>query len=404
MEIAIFSEDFTPYTPSSPIGDYSASLAREFVRLGHGVSLFMPMPRHLDLGRHSLARRLISHTIECNQQDYECIRYDGRTTSGVQAYIVETEGLSNRHGDDHDLKNGLQVFVLGAREILKNLGLKLDWCLTPSAEIAAHLALLKESAGPKSTKMMYLDCEPQGRSSAVSKSLRLADAVVATNLRGDQTSRQKPNDELAQMITAGKATVLPLPAPTADRLDPAEKISSKMTFQIRHGLPVRPNVPVVLFSDRVTSEAPQALRSFLKSDVQAIALKGEDSSLKSLALKYPDRLVLIDRETEADALASADGYVVGNDSSLACMALANGTIPIGGPGIAGDVVDLEPSCHSGSGILLGDLSLPSLKSGLERLTTAYAHEADFRALCSRVQGYVVTWPAVAKYYIQLMTS
>ena len=401
MEIAIISEEFTPYTPSSRRGAYLASLSSEFVRLGHNVSLFLPMPEGLDVSRHSLARRLVSLSVTCGKETYDCTRYDGLTTSGVRAYLLEIDGITFGKNKSANRDDRSTIFSMGVAEILMALKLSPDWCVVVGAELTTSFDILKREPYALRAKHMYLDLDSEPVTPSLGETLNLADSVVIADSHKKSGVLSDSNHSFGEMIADGRATVIPMPAPAHDVLRAEEKISHKTTFQMRFGLPVRKNVPVVLFCDCVASETPDVLRSFLRSDVQAIAVKGNER-LTRLAEKYPDRLALIESANEHDAMASADACVVGNDATLASLALTSGTIPIGGPGISSDIVDLEPSCQSGSGILVGDLGAQSLLVGLGRLATACSHESDFRALSARLPSYVPSWSEVANYYLQLM--
>jgi hypothetical protein len=184
----------------------------------------------------------------------------------------------------------------------------------------------------------------------------------------------------------------------------SDKASAKAALQASVGLPVRVDLPLVLFAEPPGPRALEALSVFLRGDVQAVvATAGAEPQIDALVERYPDRLArLPGDEVTGAALLAADGCAVTGDPSLTVRALSRGAVPVTTPDSAEGVVDLEPSLASGSALIATDDSPRALAEALARLAAAFRAGSPFADLTERLPRYAMTWQRASQLCEQLI--
>ncbi len=396
MRIGIVATELSPFIESTPRSADIASLASAFTSLGHDVFAIIPMTTSIDANAHSLARRLTPFSFEMDGQSIRCGRYDGRTSSGINVHLLEIEGFPY----DTSTQDA-EAFYRAATSFLCSLSDPIDWCFSWDEKSTLLPSLFREIAPASSaTAHMLIVSSLEDNSAAMAKGFAAADCAIIYGEDQVTGAVSKENKPLADMISKGHAVTVSRPSPAGKPLSPGEKASAKATFQMQSNLPVRDDVPLVLF----TETDKDTLKSFLTEDVQAVCARA-DTGLTSLAERYPDRLAVVpDTGTWEEMLEPVDACLAGDNTHLALQALCRGTVPIISLGSAAGIVDLEPSCGSGSGILVENGSTPSMVAGLKRFVSAYKTGSAFKALIARLPGYVTTWPTAARQYLDLMAE
>ncbi len=397
MKIAIIATELSPFSDQTTNATEAACLAGAFLSLGHDVRVIIPLPNDIDLNVHALARRLTRITFQIGGVEHSCARYDGRTSSGVTVHLLEiAEGSSVS-----DQAPDQEAFCHASTAFLRSLNEPIDWCFSWGHETSLVASLAAESTTSTARMSHFLFLPSIKDSDPMPEVVSAADRVVVFDGNVLERAVQLQNEQLIESLASGRITALARPITCGEPRTFSDKVSAKAAFQLRNDLPVRTDVPLVLFMDIENDTNDHALRSFIRGDVQAVCPKG-DVDLTKLAERYPDRLSLIPFDSYDDALLAADACVLGKRSHLAMNALSNGTVPIVRAAGAGGIVDLEPSCESGSAIVVDDSSEKSLEEGLGRFVSAFRNGPVYRSLVTRLPGYVVSWSDAAQHYLQLM--
>ncbi|MCP4606434.1 MAG: hypothetical protein GY847_38995 [Proteobacteria bacterium] len=400
MRIGIVATELSPFIESTLKSADIASLASAFTSLGHDVFAIIPMTANIDVNAHSLARRLTPISFEMNDQSIRCARYDGRTPSGINVHLLEVEGFPY-----DTTTQSTEAFCRAAACFLCSLSDPFDWCFSWDEETSLLPSLFRELAPASSkTAHMLIVSSLEDSSTTMTKGFAAADCAIIYGRDCETGAISKANKPLADMISQGRAVTVSRPGPTGKPLTLNEKASAKATFQMQSHLPVRDDVPLVLFTETNDKTFPDTLKSFLTEDVQAVCRR-TGTTLTSLAERYPDRLAIVP-ETEAweKMLEPVDACLAVDDVHLALQALSNSTVPITDLSSAAGIVDLEPTRDSGSGILVESRSTQSMVTGLKRFVSAYRTGSAFKALAARLPGYVTTWPTAARQYLDLMAE
>ncbi|MCP4606976.1 MAG: hypothetical protein GY847_41770 [Proteobacteria bacterium] len=397
MHIGIVATELVPFIEETPGSVDVASLASAFISLEHEVCVVIPLTPSVDLNAHSLARRLTPIPMEMDDKSYNCIRYDGRTSSGVTVHFLEIEGLAFESGEP----KRIEEFNRAAAAFLGTFTEPIDLCISYDSEAWLVPSLVRETASQKDSTVHMLITPSLDNDTITFEKATAADRIVVFDQTSIDEAVSNGIEPLAGMISQDRVIGLQRPVDRCEPLTWEKKSSLKAAFQLGSELPVRSDVPLILFAETENPSFAEVLKSLLRQDVQAIC-RARRSELSELRERYPDRLALIRDDGPLEKiLAPADACVVGRDTRLAALALCLGTVPIAGPGSDTGIVDLEPSCQSGSGIVIEELSASALQSGLNRFTSAFGNNHGFRSLVTRLPQYTVTWRDAARHYLQL---
>jgi hypothetical protein len=254
---------------------------------------------------------------------------------------------------------------------------------------------------------MSFGAELAGFSAAARRLPQLAETVLIANLQEVQDNAVALVPDADRMIVS-RSGMFPAGTESVDRTVAIshavvaealkDKPSQKTAFQMKVGFDVRSDALLTLFCD-FTAEA---LAAHLAGDVQAVVL---DDRTDCLVLKerYPDRLKTISKAEILPTLWACDACVLGDDQGMIPECLTRGTIPVVSSALKDDVVDLESTLASGTGIVFAASQDPThLIGGLSRLTAAFHRKDAFKALVLRLPGYAMTWNRVAAYTVALI--
>ncbi len=400
MQISIITTGFSPFWDSTTQAKERAFLADALVSLGHTVRVVVPLPKGLALDTYSLARRLNPIQSELNGNALKAIRYDGRTSSGVESHLLEIEGPA--FDGQQDSSHYAEAFCHLAISCLDSLSEPIDCCLSFESALLFPMCAKKNPLGLSKTIQMLVVDTLEIDPAMLAQGVEAADRIIIAGRNLAEEACTKGIGPLEQRLAQGSAFTLQKPCQPGDSVSSKDKATAKTTFQADSTLEVRSDVPLVLFTNSQDAPFDETLKHFLEGDVQAVCA-GSSDELKNLAEQYPDRLCLApSSESLQPLLAAADGCVVGQDPDMTAMALSNGTVPIAGPGASSELVDLEPSCESGSGIIVADLTTKALAEGLGRFLAAFHQGPDFLSLTKRLPEYVPSWSKTAQHYIQLI--
>jgi hypothetical protein len=406
MRIVLVAPEFEPFTGLSERGADIGQLAGALVAEGHEVRAVVPWPKGADTAVHSLARRLMPVRLDADGETLSWTRHDGRTVSGVGVDLLELDRPWFQAGAVADIRFW-PAFSRAAVEILSSLSTPLSFVMCFDAETSMFLTLAKEgppslSQCPQALTVTRRGGEPRD----LDAGLLVADRVaVAGRSLADRAVAERI-EPLASMILDGRAVVMPLAAPPHARPAAVSKIDAKAAYAARHGLAIRPDVPLVAFVETGTPLARDLLARILRADVQVAWRSSEaDASVAALAERYPDRLAIVAADEPLPLmLLAADSCVVLHDPRLVPFALAEGAVPLVAPECAGDAVDLEPSLESGSAVVLAGRSAEAAWEGLGRLLSAFKAGAAFRATQERIGGYAATAREVARRHVAMMSE
>lgn len=370
MHIVFICSEFSPYVEKSSLANDTVHLAKALKQSGHQVSVLLPSITDVDLKAHSLARRLSPVKVSVGDVEISGTRFDGRTADGIAVNLLDI-------AMDATAAAGIEAAAIQC---------------AMTASLAASFAEVPDVCISFGRRL-------SGFSAAARQLPALAETVLIAHL-GDVEG-----DALFPIPGADRVIVERAPSLGRDPIDtncfvkispaaPAiwvgDKPSEKTAFQMKAGLKVRSDIPLAVFFNF----SKDALAAYLSADVQGIIFE-DRRDCDGLKERYPDRLTVVSLSESAVALRAADACVCGDDALLVPKCLISGTVPVVTAAVKEDVVDLETSLESGTGIVVSTLDAPHLSDGLSRLTAAFQNRAAFQSLVRRLPGYAVTWPRVA---------
>ena len=458
VEIVFITPEVAPYSRESHVGDVAGALPKALRGLGHQVSVISPRYGMIDPGAHSLAKRL--STVDLELADAEPVKfelYDGRTTGGVDVtFLGHADLISERPMPDSAEPRMLTLFAraavehLAARsgqtEVLQGYGL-----------LGALALLLGEQVLPEARRILALQGQEQelvldaelvaglGLPEAVQQALsahsgKLLSAAIASAHRVvlgsrrflaglTESAEQPPSDGLGSTLAQSldKLTGIgdgldasiwnPLIDPhIGSRFDPVDlagKERCKGKAQHDLGLPVRPDVPLLVAVPDTNGNpagAPLGViaAELLQNDLQLIVVcedNGARPMLSELADEFDDRLRMVTAagpEQRHRLIAAADILLIGpeaddNDDTHLC-AQRYGALPVVGGGAADTVVDCDAKLQTGSGFVYGEQTEAAFLAAARRSVAAYSQRDAFEALRRRVMRLDTSWERSARSY------
>jgi len=451
VEILFIAPEIVPYSHSGEVGEVCAALPKALRSVGHKVTVVSPLWAGVDATARSLARRLSGVEVQLGSEKLSCTLFDGRTTGGVDLVFVSQPELFGSAAAGDESPAGLRAalgFAQAASAVAANR--------SPTPEVihangffAAAALPLCATALPSATRVLSLyDVAARGALDGATRALvpaslqELAGGAQASLLRmgvdgaqrvvarspGEAARLLEQNDGALGPTLAGKLTGIAngLDAarwnPTTDALlpvrfdamSPGGKARCKDALQLERGLPIRPELPVVVCP--VGSSKPavallcEALPGMLRNDVQVVVL-GEavegDAALEELRARYEDRLALlatVDERALHRSVAGADLLVVlehgGRAGDLHLVGQRLGALPIGprGTAIADGLVDCDASLSTGSGFLFEPGSASDLAATVQRACSAFMQGDAFVRLRTRVMRLDLSWERSARHF------
>ncbi len=367
MHIIIVADAIAPYQHLADISDESAGLAVAFKREGHQVACIAPFSSDINVGAHSLARRLSPIKVDVDGEVRACVRYDGRTSDGVEVYLIDGGEPTG------------PAFCKAACDVIASLPSLPDACI---------------AVGPGALRVIGTCRARASDEVAIPYIARISMEAVVSTVEASAADRVV---FASRALAGGNAEAIIIPSPGARLPAVEDKPSKKTGFQMSRGLPVRDDVPLVLVSDL----EEDALRKVLTLEIQVVAVDMASAAVSEIQKNYTDRLVTVGAAELPSALAAADAAVVGTDLVKAQTALASGALPVVDPTIASEVVSLEPSLETGSAIVAGPDG-DALRAGLGQLAGAFKKREAFTALAARLPDFAVTGERAVAHYVQLI--
>jgi hypothetical protein len=397
MRIAMVTRELAPFV-TKPEAHAAADLAAALVALGHEVHVVALLGPGVETEAHGLARRLRPLAVDGPEGPEAWQRFDGQTAGGVSLHLIApVAGDGEPAGRDHR-------FPQAAVELARSLGPGTTWCCSwgqacapvavagatggnPDGRVLRHLLVL--AATEEWSARLAADIEAYER------------VVLIGNAVADHW--QALNPVFRRLLDEGRLTVFPTPVRRAQAVPAAARAELKAALQLRHGLPVRADLPLAVITNGAAGVAG-LLHRILRQDVQ-VALAAGDGSPAPLAERYPDRLLIAAADLPRERLfAAADIAVIVGEPNAAIHAMSQGAVPVVGPGDTEGVVDLAPDLSSGSGAVAESTGAEALFEAFGRAIGAFRRGASFRALSERIQGYPPAWPQVASHFAQAMTE
>ncbi|MBW2278213.1 MAG: glycogen/starch synthase [Deltaproteobacteria bacterium] len=398
MRIVMAAAEIAPYVDTTGLGTDVAALSASLAARGHEVHVVTPLPSPEIAEAHSLARRLRPIKVSGRDRDRSFVRFDGRTSAGVEVHLLDSAEPNTDH--DYDFWD---AFGAAAVEVIDSLGSAGTWCVSWNVECASVPVRDREAAETAESHLFVVHRIDDSDLDRIDQALAAEDRALIAGRATADACRSRGFAALERMMVRGHACSTTTPVAAAGKVHRSDKASAKAALQATIGLPVRRDVPLVLFGEPPPTAITEALKRFLRGDVQAVVPLGGDPSIAGLLERYPDRLAQLpmDDPSSSDLLA-ADGCVVIIDPTLAARAMSHGAIPVTTADAAEGVVDLEPSLSSGSGFIAADGTARGLAEALSRLASSFQSGEPFAGLAERVPSYTTTWSDAAALCEQLI--
>jgi hypothetical protein len=327
------------------------------------------------------------------------MRYDGRTSAGVEVHLLDGNEADEDRGPDY-----WDAFCAAASEVIDSLGRSDVWCASWNAECASLPVRDREAASTEGSHLFIVQSCDHGTSADIEQALAASDRALIIGRAAAVACRRSGIAALERMLTRGHACNVATPVIDSAPVHRNDKASAKAALQAAVALPVRREVPLVLVAEAPKAIVAEALAQYLRGDVQAVVAPGGDTEhIPPLLERYPDRVArAASSEPSTSDLLAADGCVVVGDGALAARAMARGAVPVTTADCAEGVIDLEPSLSSGSGFVCNADTARSLAEALSRLAAAFQLGRPFSDLTERLPGYTTSWSDTSRICEQLI--
>jgi hypothetical protein len=399
MRIVMVAAEIAPFNATAGPGADVAALSASLASRGHEVHAVAPLPSPETAEAHSLARRLRPIRVSARDRDRSFVRYDGRTSAGVEVHLLDGNEADEDRGADY-----WDAFCAAASEVIDSLGRSDVWCASWNAECASLPVRDRDATATTGSHLFVIrSLDPAARES-VERALAASDRALIIGRAAEVACRRSGISALQRMLTRGHACSVATPVADSGPVHRSDKASAKAALQASVVLPVRRDVPLLLAPDPPSALVAEALAQYLRGDVQAVVAPGGESGLVDPLLeRYPDRVARLPRnEPSASDLLAADGCAVVGAGTPAARAMARGAVPVTTSGGAEGVIDLEPSLSSGSGFVASSDTARSLAEALSRLAAAFQLGRPFADLAERLPGYTTSWSDASRVCEQLI--
>lgn len=440
---------------STPHAHEVLTLAKVLRRADHAVDLVSPLFGQVDTKKLALARRLTKLEFELGGRPWACEIYTGRNPDGVEltfigneevllpAQALEAEGeqlaasragvfaaavveLVREHQRDFDV-----VHAHGWPGALALLRLRDELPQMPSV-LTIFDASEQGRFDRRDATWLGLEGEAEGDVNVLERGIRSADRVVTLSpnyahrlkREGEGMGLEEAVREAGDKLGSVRHGIDPaLWNPATDRHLPARfdpfdltgKEECKAEIQRNLALPVRSDVPLFVASGEIDSQGMELLATaageFLRNDVQLVVhLRGDGKLVavyEELWDEWPDRIQIKTGEDEEfrHVLIAASDFVVTPEleapgDNLQMLAQRYGGIPIAcrEGSFADEIVDVEASLQTGSGLLYDESTPNALLAALQRAAAAFANTKAFSALQSRVMRIDHSWERTIRLY------
>lgn len=383
MQILMLSSQYSPEAQKNQ-DELSWQLAGQFVKQGHDVRVITSGNFDLNQCETTLAQRLTPIAIEINNVTIDYTRFDTKTTSGIEVYILKAK-------NDVHCADAYTASALGkaAASLIGTVDFSPDFVIVWNNEFKLKPPL---SSCPQTIAAFTQFTNGDSLDSfgkCIVHGQPLASSIVSNS-----------SGPLALKISTGKASVFPLACDVAP-MDSLGKSSAKASLQTATGLPVLPNVP--LFYIRPGLAQPELitqhlLQRILSLDIQ-ILLHADSLNVANLAQTYPDRLcVLPQKIKEETIIAASDFCIQPNDIVQVAKSIAAFTIPVVPQGTTAAVLDLDPAMQSGNGLTFVS-SETSIEETIRKAAGMFNATSAFTALSKRLANEQISLDTLAKQIV-----
>jgi len=463
MHLFFITAELEPLNEESGIGQYVTQLGGSLNALGHRVTAVVPLRTPQIVDRFSFARRLSPLVIKLPQGDVSLFVFDGKLPNGIELRLLShPELFESRPSCTNDPDEPLRHAVLaraalqlaadeatqsGPIHIIQSFGL-------PGALAPVFASTMPQLQGSK-TVFCLDSMDAQGRChkdwieklglswddftadrfefygdlNVLKAGLVTADLLVFPGVdRGRQLAQSAAGLE-GVIRSRGTSVAGLLPGLDYARWNPATdahlplrfdaelqsgKRSCKAHLQNQLGLPVRPDVPLIVIAppfDSLGEAFAAILGRVLRAEVQIVAPRGLQPSLSAAIEKSLDRWPRSFARPELNEallhqlLGGADILLLdapsGWGAELLLAALRYGALPVvRHAGLAREVVvDLSGTLESGNGFVVHDQEgeLPQeLLAVLRRACATLRYGAPFEAALCRAMSLHCSWEHRAK--------
>jgi starch synthase len=454
VELLFITSEITPYSRSGEIGDVCAALPKALRGGGHKVTVISPLWPGIDATGRGLARRLSGVEVDVAGERFACTLHDGRTTGGVDLIFVghaEVFAAGITGGDARAQLRAALVFVQAAAQVAKSREPALDVVHAHGAFAAGSLALLAELL-PTAARVLSLHDPHAGLPVG---DAALPEPIAALAGLGDQRSLLVAGFVAAQRAVTGSAATLtelassgpfahllaqdgsklvsipdaldaarwnPLTDPLIPaRFDPVDlrgKARCKDGLQLELGLPIAPDVPLVVCVGSLAQDGGgellvQALPALLRNELQLV-VAGSDPQLelqvREIGARAEERLRAVfplDEKAAHRAIAAADLLLIpGRNPSYPDLHLSGqryGALPVARRigALADAVVDCDAQLLTGTGFLFDEDEPAALAATLQRALAAFSQRRGFDGLRLRCMKLDLSWERSARRYEHL---
>lgn len=461
MDFVFVTPEIAPFSGSGATAEVSAALPKAVRSLGHRVTVVTPLLASIDPAERSLARRLSKLDVRIGGKEHVLDVYDGRTAAGLDLIFLGHDELIrpaarlDAEGADAVVARRVGLFaaavarVIETREITHDVLHVKDWpgalvllssdITVPTVltvqDVAAQGVFDRSLASDLGLSAEGLRASQQGgRLNILAGGLRRASHVTTVSAALARNATTPRSGRGLEEVFAGlgdRLTGIPsgvdvsvwnpaTDARLASRFDPVSltgKSRCKADLQHRHGLPIRPEAPLLGAIARPGETAgfdalAKVCRELLRNDCQlVIAFDGptEDplfGAFADLSTRFGDRLQI--RPADEDGIhrlfGAADVFVVPSREDLGgldpMIAQRYGAVPIVHRvgGLADAVVDCDAELSTGSGFTYDSASTEELLAALRRAVGAAYMAERFEALRRRVMRLDCSWERGARIY------
>ncbi len=395
MEIVIFSKQAQPFwAVDSRAGDIG-SLAESLAKLGAAVHLITPVPPQCELSDPSLARRLAPIRVE-DAEIAQWFQFEKTGPHGLFVHLLQPKQSGSPQETETLARDGARA----ASALVASMEQRPDWIV--SFDEDNELAELLSTKSEGRTPSFLIVTERFGANDGLARSVELSDAIAACGSFAYQLASMDAVPDLPSRLEDGSLVIERTPRLSTELSAPTSRSSAKASLQLRLGLPVSRDVPVLLVDEEVLTRRAQLMRQLLVMNVQIVATRRPDKADIDIK-QFEDRFAVSDGPAD-ELLCGVDGCLVWQDPSLVSLALHLGAIPIATPRAGLDLVDIEPNLLSGSGFVSFDDSAAGLKIAVERFVAAKARASAFDNLVKRLPAYSFSWTDIATHCMQMMGS
>lgn len=412
MSILFAASSFAPFSGYDDLSEAYAAISKALRGLGHRVTVILPADNRIEAAAIPHSRRRKQLSIESSGHAFACDVWEGRTSAGVRALVMDLGDGSEASRADR--------FATAVGELARIGDVKFD-VFHGHGELGALTLLLLCKREGRAPSVLTIEApeQSQGWSSAghnpLLEAIRSASHVVTFFPRGrvDELDSHLTEIPCGVDVAVWNPAVDPhLPA-RFDPINQAGKSSSKAKLQQELGLAARPDVPLIgLIGGGL--EVARACDPYFQDDLQIVVqIAPSDPSFDAwdeLRRKEPDKVRTLNGPDEPlthHIVGAIDFMIIPKQSAVigspALVAFRYGAVPIMPRHIA-DVMKVVPCdelLQTGSAFLFDENVHEDLRQSIEKGITAFALAPAFEKLRKRIMQIDCSWERSVRLLDQL---